>query len=332
MTSPFVIREPSFAEQIQPGVQTLMQALAARSQQRLAQQELNIAKDRVKIAKDQLDISRGQLQRQKKQDAANLFTTALKFEPNLLDTESGKQIAEDAGLDPLELLKQQELRKQRREEWLATRPESHREALRALVDMSDVVDAPAAVREHVYNSFLPPEIDSKTFTIFLGLWRTGVITAGQASEASGFPLPEGFPLHEKVPRGSGSSGTPEQDRQLQRLSRELGALNTLIDNARPVIDRERKRIEKEAGFVDRGGQLMYTGPGTEAAGRLVVSSRMNAFIKSNFPEFTQWQERATETQRRMAILVDASFFGQEDVTLSGDAVAELGQELIRGRR
>jgi hypothetical protein len=50
MTSPFILREPSFAEQVQPGVQTLMQALSARQELGLQRQRLQLEQQRTEAS------------------------------------------------------------------------------------------------------------------------------------------------------------------------------------------------------------------------------------------------------------------------------------------
>jgi hypothetical protein len=99
MTSPFVIREPSFAEQIQPGVQTLMNALQLHQQgqqfqQALQQKEQDRELERLRLA-----------QQQKNAFTNQVLSFMRQLGPEILEDPSVAERVQQAGLNPKTILK-----------------------------------------------------------------------------------------------------------------------------------------------------------------------------------------------------------------------------------
>ena len=271
---------------------------------------------------------------QKRGQNIDMFIALTRVEPSLLETETGKGLLRDAGVDPEEVLTARGRRIERErvgtEEALGSVPPEAQGGVRALIALAGVApDLPADVRGDIYKRVIGDTGDPEKFNKFLSTWRTGVLTAQQAATAVGIPLPPGIPADLKTHIVEPSQA---RDRELSRISRTMQGFNTLIDNADRDLQKEHERIRQQIGgaFYKRTGQFSSQSEANKAE---ILFQR---YQQRKYPKYQNWQQQIGKLQEDLTAALEgrpaAPARQKSSSSPNNDELDRLIDDAIRRRR
>lgn len=304
--------------------QLASQRRQAKEQNKFEQQRINQEQARIDLTRSQQALGAQQLARQNQSDATTRLSMLYKINPDFFQTETARGVLTDAGINPDQFITSMGLRQRRTEIFLGRLPESMRGAVGTLISIGDLGDLPADVKTAIFNQLNPQLVgaDPKKFSQFMSLWHTGRLTAGASARAVGYLLPPDIPQGLVLDPNLANPDRKKAD-QLSNLGKTLNAFNTLIDNARPDIDKNRERI-----FKARGGPLYarfgrFPSPEIEQQ----ANAEFQRWLAATYPQYDRWQRKIAWASEAMDAVANDLALPPDPTRATQDATPGAGDEL-----
>lgn len=170
--------------------------------------------------------------------------------------------------------------------FLGQLPEDLRVPVGALVKVGDAL--PADIKTAVFNRLAGRQgVDARAYGLWLSTWRTGAVTAQEAADAVGIPLPTGIRPTLKLPTTLSVLGQNTLlTGQVSRLSASLRGLNTIIDDYRAE---EQRYTTTE--MVRKYGPVMAKRITPTPEDRAIIQARVAGRLQRRFPKINETFQR-----------------------------------------